>query len=148
MLNDSLLYLPEDILVKTDRASMSNSLEVRCPYLDANVVDFSWRIPLNMKIKNQSGKWILKEMLKKFLPETLFNRPKQGFAAPISDWLNGPLKDWSENLLSEKSLNETGFLNTEIIRKKWKDHTSLKKNWDQSLWTILIFQNWYMDNRL
>jgi asparagine synthase (glutamine-hydrolysing) len=140
---DTLTYLPDDILVKVDRAAMSVSLETRVPFLNHKLVEFASKIPLELKLKNNSSKWILKQVLFKYIPKKLIERPKMGFGVPIDSWLRGPLKNWTENLLSEKKLNEQGILNTNIIRKKWDEHLSGKRNWQYHLWGVLMFQAWY-----
>ena len=118
MVADINCYLPDDILAKVDRASMSVSLETRAPFLDHSIVDFSYRLPLNQKIKNGSGKLILKNLLEKYMPRELFERPKMGFGLPIDEWLRGPLKNWAESMLSTESLEEIGFFNINFIMLK------------------------------
>lgn len=142
MLIDSLTYLPDDILVKLDRASMSVSLESRIPFLDKHLVEFSCKVPQTMKLRNGEGKWILKQVLNRHIPKKLFERPKMGFSIPIGEWLRGPLKDWAENLLDEKRLKDDGFFNHVPIRKKWIEHLSGKNNWEHTLWNVLMFQSW------
>lgn len=143
MIRDTLNYLPNDILVKTDRASMKNSMELRSPFLNKELFLLSRKLPLSSKIKNNQGKLILKEILYKYIPKDLIDRPKQGFSVPIDIWLNSSLRDWSESLLSERSLKSHDFFEIEIIKNKWKEHKDLKRNWGQSLWSILMFQQWY-----
>ena len=139
---DSLTYLPNDILVKVDRAAMALSLETRSPFLDHRIIEYSWRIPQSLKLKNVQSKWILREILYKYVPRNLIERPKMGFAIPINIWLQGPLREWAENLLSEKSLQQYGYFNSDLIRRKWKEHLSGKKNWQNHLWSVLMFQSW------
>jgi asparagine synthase (glutamine-hydrolysing) len=146
MLNDLLTYLPDDILCKVDRAGMSVSLESRMPFLDHNIFAFSSTLPLSFKINNGNSKWILKEILKKYIPENLINRPKMGFGIPLEAWLRGPLKDWAEDLLEEKKMNEIGILNSTLVRNKWEEHISGKRNWHYQLWAILMFQAWHKEN--
>ena len=146
MFIDSQSYLPDDILCKVDRAAMSVSLETRVPFLDETVVEHSWRIPTKMKIRNNEGKWILKQILNKYIPRDLTERPKMGFGIPLGDWLRDKLKDWSEYHLEENKLKSQGYFNHEEVRKLWKDHQTKKRDWSSILWPILIFQSWLEEN--
>ncbi len=147
MLYDLTNYLPGDILAKVDRAAMANSLETRIPMLDIDVIKFSMSLPINFKIKGSNGKFILKELLNKFLPKNIYNRPKQGFALPIESWLKGPLYDWAENLLDPKKLNEDGYFDSMIVQQKWHEHKNGIHNWQTELWDVLMFQAWLEDQK-
>ena len=142
MAYDTVSYLPGDILVKVDRASMHSSLETRAPFLDKRVIEYGWDIPIQYKIENKTGKKILRNILDKYIPQELTNRPKQGFSIPIDKWLRGDLYDWADQLLSTDMLNEFQTLNVKPIKKLWSEHSSLKANHGQQLWTILMLQSW------
>jgi asparagine synthase (glutamine-hydrolysing) len=146
MLMDITKYLPDDILVKVDRASMGVSLETRIPFLDHRLVQFSWSLPLNYKIRNGARKWMLKRILGKYVQQELFYLPKMGFGVPIGDWLRGPLRDWVEDQISTGRLKNEGFLNHQSIRNKWQQHLSGERNFQHQLWDVLMFQSW-LDKR-
>lgn len=142
MCADMISYLPDVILVKVDRASMGVSLESRIPFLDHRVVEFASQIPLSLKIRKKTGKWILRQVLSKYVPLTLIDRPKMGFGVPIDAWLRGPLREWGEDLLDEKRLLDEGFFHPDPIRKKWNDHIAGTANYEYDLWEVLMFQAW------
>jgi asparagine synthase (glutamine-hydrolysing) len=144
---DLVAYLPDDILVKLDRASMAVSLESRIPLLDHRIIEFAWQLPTSMKMRGGQGKWILREVLARYMPRALTERPKQGFDVPLADWLRGPLRDWSEALLDEGRLRREGMLRPELIRKKWLEHLRGTANWNLHLWTVLMFQGWLEANQ-
>ncbi len=148
MLLDTQTYLPGDILTKVDRASMASSLETRLPFLDHNVFEFAWRLPLNYKIKDNKGKYILRSILSRHVPKELWDRPKKGFSVPLDTWLRGPLKEWASELLNPKKIAKQGYFNQDEIAKKWKEHQSGKHNWQDLLWNILMFQAWLENEEL
>jgi asparagine synthase (glutamine-hydrolysing) len=138
---DTQTYLPDDILVKLDRAAMASSLETRVPFLDPRLIDFAWNLPLHLKVRDGYGKWLLRQLLYRYVPQVLVDRPKQGFSVPLEHWLRGPLREWAEDLLSPSALAADGLLDPTPIRAMWRRHLS-GQNVQYAIWNVLMYQAW------
>jgi asparagine synthase (glutamine-hydrolysing) len=143
---DMRSYLPDDIMTKVDRAAMNASLETRAPFLDHRVVTFAASLPMNFKLQGRAGKRVLRNLLYRYVPSDLIDRPKAGFAMPIAEWLRGPLRDWAETLLDEKRLDIDGVFQASPVRRAWEEHLEGTRSWAYQLWDVLMFQAW-MDSR-
>jgi asparagine synthase (glutamine-hydrolysing) len=139
---DMITYLPDDILTKVDRASMAVALEVRVPLLDHRVIEFAFRLPPAGRIRAGSGKWLLRQVLDRYVPRALVERPKMGFGIPIDAWLRGPLRDWAESLLDERRLADGGLIDPAPVRRMWAGHLSGRRNFQYPLWTVLMLEAW------
>ncbi|MGH6980453.1 MAG: asparagine synthase (glutamine-hydrolyzing) [Stellaceae bacterium] len=147
MLNDMMIYLPDDILAKVDRASMAVSLEVRVPLLNHHIVEFAARLPFDMKLRGNVTKWAMREILYKYVPRDLIERPKQGFMVPLDDWLRGPLKHWIDDLVAPETLRREGYFDAEAIGARWQDHRNRAWDWGYALWNVAMFQSWLAHER-
>jgi asparagine synthase (glutamine-hydrolysing) len=147
MVFDTLNILVDDFLVKVDRASMSVGLETRAPFLDPELFEFAWRMPLDWRMNAHTGKLLLRDVLQEFVPAAIVERPKQGFGIPVGAWLKGPLRDWAESLLDERRLRAEGFLAPGPIRRKWAEHLAGTHDRQNEIWCAIVFQEWLANTR-
>lgn len=143
---DTMMYMPDDILTKVDRASMAVSLEVRVPLIDHRVVEYAWTLPRKFKVRDGMSKWILRQVLYRRVPRQLIERPKMGFAVPIDEWFRGPLKEWASDLLSPESIKRYGIVNPVPVERIWAEHLSGNRNWAALLWNVIMLQSWCQKN--
>jgi asparagine synthase (glutamine-hydrolysing) len=142
MFMDTRQYLPDDILVKVDRAAMYVSLETRVPILDPHVAEVAWDTPLEVHRRDGRGKWLLRQVLARYVPVELFDRPKGGFSIPLAQWLRGELKDWAYDLLDPARLRREGIFEPTVIERRWRQHQAGLEDWSIQLWTVLMAQGW------
>jgi asparagine synthase (glutamine-hydrolysing) len=145
MCTDALLYMPDDILVKVDRAAMGVSLEGRVPMLDPALAAFAFSLPKHLKVRGLKGKWALRKTLARYLPTELFERPKMGFGVPIGDWLRGALRPWAEAELADGRLKKAGYLDPAPVQDMWRQHLAGRRNLQAELWAVLMFQAWHAE---
>jgi asparagine synthase (glutamine-hydrolysing) len=142
MFLEQVTLLPDDILVKVDRATMAVGLESRLPFLDPDVVELAWRLPMSHKVRGGQGKWALRQLLHRHVPPELVTRPKMGFSVPLGEWLRGPLRGWAEELLNERRLRAEGYLEPGPVRSMWQDHRDGRRDAGLYLWEVLMFEAW------
>jgi asparagine synthase (glutamine-hydrolysing) len=145
MYADTRRYLPDDILVKVDRAAMAVSLETRVPLLDPGVARAAWRIPSGVHMRDGHGKWVLRELLQRHVPRALFDRPKKGFAVPVGRWMRRELKDWAAGLLDPARMRREGYFEVPLIERRWQQHLRGETDWSSHLWGVLMYQAWLED---
>tara|TARA_Y100001947_G_C10106569_1_gene205299 strand:+ start:6 stop:482 length:477 start_codon:yes stop_codon:yes gene_type:complete len=145
MLIDTLTYLPGDLLTKVDRASMAVSLEVRVPFLDPDLFGFAWGLSHGHRVRNGQSKWVLRELLRRSLPDHLIDRPKMGFAIPVGQWLRGPLRSWADDLLDPSLVKEQGLLDPTIVERRWTTHRDGHADLTIQIWSLLMFQAWLVE---
>jgi asparagine synthase (glutamine-hydrolysing) len=142
MLGDQLTYMVDDQLAKIDRVSMAVSLEVRVPFVDHRVVEYAWRMPASLKIRGSVGKWPVRQILYRYVPRALVDRPKMGLSVPIDEWLRGPLREWAEELLAPARLAREGLLNPAAVRQAWQALLNGQRSGALGIWAILMLQSW------
>jgi asparagine synthase (glutamine-hydrolysing) len=147
MYRDLVTYLPNDILTKVDRASMAVSLEARVPLLDHRLVALAWRLPLHLKVRGSTSKWVLRQVLSRYVPLHIVSGPKMGFGVPMGDWLRGPLRPWAEALLEPARVRREGYFNAEVLGGRWREFIDGRRPWEHHLWDVLMFQAWLDANR-
>jgi asparagine synthase (glutamine-hydrolysing) len=142
MFLDLVSFLPDDIMVKVDRATMAASLEARAPLLDHRLIELCFRLPAAMKVRQGSSKYLLRQVLYRYVPREIVDRPKKGFGAPVGSWMRGALREWADSLLDHRRLEDEGFFHPGPIVRRWKEHRSGERDWSSSLWDVLTFQAW------
>lgn len=145
MMIDALTYLPGDLLTKVDRASMAVSLEVRVPFLDPDLFAFAWGLSHDQRVRNGQGKWVLRELLRRSLPDHLIDRPKMGFGVPVGQWLRGPLRSWADELLDPELVRDQGLLDPSVVEQRWTTHRDGHADLTFQVWSLLMFQAWLVE---